>query len=298
MSAWRRENWNVGVVRAPVHRLLEAGELPATEWLPARRHSFIADPFAVEAEGRVHVFVEQFEYATRKGVIAHLELGGRGEPEVVLELPVHCSYPFPVRHEGEVFLVPETVEAREVALYAAASFPRGWSRAATLVEDVQAVDPTIFRHDGRWWLFATLRDRGEDSHLFAWHAQELLGPWLTHERNPVKVDVGSARPAGPPFVHGGRLYRPAQDCSGAYGRRVVFNRVDCLSPSSFREVVVGTASPDRSGPFPAGLHTVSGAGDLTLIDGKRLVARPPGVYVRALARELRRYRPPARRAAS
>jgi hypothetical protein len=51
---------------------------------------------------------------------------------------------------------------------------------------------------------------------------------------------------------------------------------------------VGAVSADRSGPFPAGLHTVSAVGDITLIDGKRLLARPPGVYARALARRLGR----------
>ncbi|HYZ82204.1 MAG TPA: glycosyltransferase, partial [Solirubrobacteraceae bacterium] len=277
-----RENWNIGVIHAPVHRLLEEPPPPVAEWLPARRRTYVADPFAVEVDGRTHLFFEQFEYRAKKGVIAHLDLsaGTRSEPEVVLDLPVHASYPFTVRHDGAVYLVPETVQAREVALYGTDTFPRGWRKLATLLEGVAAVDPTLFEHDGRWWLFATLADEGQDLKLFAWHAPELFGPWQPHARNPVKTDIGSARPAGATFVHEGSLYRPAQDCSKAYGGRVVLNRVDELSPTRFSETAVAVAGPDPEGPFPAGLHTICGAGDLTVIDGKRLIGRPPDVFVR------------------
>ncbi len=46
----------------------------------------------------------------------------------------------------------------------------------------------------------------------------LEGPWEPHRRNPVKCDVRGSRPAGTPFVHGGELYRPAQDGSKRYGK--------------------------------------------------------------------------------
>src|SRR5213596_456309 len=56
-----------------------------------------------------------------------------------------------------------------------------------------------------------------------------LGPWRPHPGNPVKVDVRSSRPAGGPFLFGGNLYRPAQDCSRTYGGGITINRVTHLS---------------------------------------------------------------------
>jgi len=96
------------------------------------------------------------------------------------------------------------------------------------------IDPTVVRHDGRWWMFCTNPD-APNHELHAFHAQRLAGPWIAHARNPVKVDVRSARPAGTPFYAAGALHRPAQDCGGGYGRRVVINRVDALTPTEFDE---------------------------------------------------------------
>jgi hypothetical protein len=97
---------------------------------------------------------------------------------------------------------------------------------------------------------------------------------MPHATNPVKVDAGSSRPAGTPFVHGGELYRPAQDCSKTYGRRIVLNRVIKLTVSEFEEERAAVVNPDSNGPYPHGLHTISSvlnAPNVTLIDGKRIV---------------------------
>jgi hypothetical protein len=67
----------------------------------------------------------------------------------------------------------------------------------------------------------------------------------------------------------GRLFRPAQDCSRRYGEAVVINRVDVLTPEAYFETPVARIAPDPAGPYPHGLHTVSAAGEWTLIDGKR-----------------------------
>ena len=90
-----------------------------------------------------------------------------------------------------------------------------------------------------------------------------------HALNPVKMDVRSARPAGTPFIHKGVLYRPAQDCSNAYGGRIAINRVNRLTATEFDEETVKFIEPFIDGPFPDGIHTLSAVGDITLVDGKR-----------------------------
>jgi hypothetical protein len=83
------------------------------------------------------------------------------------------------------------------------------------------------------------------------------------------MDIRSARPAGTPFIFENVLYRPAQDCSVTYGGRVAVNRVVRLTPDEFVEETVCHVEPDAGGRYNAGLHTLSGVGDLTLVDGKR-----------------------------
>lgn len=188
---------------------------------------------------------------------------------VALDLPTHISHPYIFEHQGKIFCLPETADAREIALYRCHRFPQSWEKASTLIARVPGVDGTPFRHEERWWLFSTIRNGSVNSDLYAWHAPDLFGPWQPHQKNPVKQDAGSAKPAGTPFVSRGILYRPAQDCSKKYGRRVIINRIIRLTPDHFAEEDAATIGPLERAPFPSGIHTISAVEKITLIDGKR-----------------------------
>jgi hypothetical protein len=188
----------------------------------------------------------------------------------VLDPGVHASYPFLIEHDGAIFMLPETSAAGELVLYEAVEFPHRWQRAATLLPGIPAADPSIVEYEGRWWLFATRADRGANQNLYVWHATTPMGPWVAHAMNPVKTDARSARPAGTPYISGGRLHRPSQDNSRVYGGRVVVNEVSILTPDDFEERPVGLVEPWPGSPYQGGLHTLSAVGGRTLIDGNRL----------------------------
>jgi len=173
--------------------------------------------------------------------------------------------------DGRLLCVPETHEAREIALYEVERFPDRWKRLATLVADIVIVDASVFRHGDWWWLAGSeAASKGANCELHLWFAPDLTGPWQPHPGNPVKIDVRSARPGGTPFLQDGVLYRPAQDCSKTYGGRIVINRVVTLTPSAFHEEFAVAVDPDGAGAYPQGLHTLSAVGNVTLIDGKRI----------------------------
>lgn len=187
----------------------------------------------------------------------------------------HRSYPYLFAHDGQVYCVPEASETGRVTLYRAVHPPGEWEEVATLMDGVSAVDTTIFRHDGLWWMMYTDGREGPHHVLYARHAEHLEGPWRPHAANPVKVDIHTARPAGTPFRVDGRLIRPAQDCGRRYGEAVVLNRVLALTPDRFVEEPVRRVGPFREGPYPDGMHTLSRVGpDLTLVDGNRVRFSP------------------------
>jgi hypothetical protein len=274
-KVFRAEEWNVGIVRRPIQSFLESSAEPEVHWLPMpKRGEFIADPFGICCDGSIRLLYEKYDYDAGKGVISCLTLtdGKIDQPErLAIDPPCHASYPYLVRHGGEIYCIPETSAAREVALYKACEFPHKWERSATLIQGLAAVDSTIFEHEGRWWLMCSDADLGPDSTLLVWHSRSLFGPWEPHAANPVKVDASSARPAGTPFVHEGSLYRPGQDCSKTYGGRVVIHKVTQLTPDEYAEEPASTIVPLTQGPFREGLHTISSAGDVTLVDGKRRI---------------------------
>jgi hypothetical protein len=270
LDRFARPYWNVGIVRDPVTRFLDPQFEPQIHWLePLAGRRFMADPFGAVANGKRYVFCERFDFHANKGDIAYFEIGAdleRGPLQTAIALDHHASYPYLFEYESTWYCVPETYQAREVALYAAADFPNTWQRVATLLDNVAANDTSLIRYDGRWWLFCTDYDRGFDSALCIWHAPSLFGPWEPHARNPVKLDKSSACSAGAPFVHEGVLYRPAQDCSRGYGERTVVLRVDNLTPDEFAESPVRTIPPD-SNRYSRGLHTLAPLGAWTLVDG-------------------------------
>jgi hypothetical protein len=297
--AWQRlfrhSQWNIGVLPVPVATLLHPGNYSdgSIKWFPLEnREMFLADPFGVMRGGTLHVLCESFPYRSGVGHICTVNYSPEGfttQPERAIELPVHMSYPFLLEDAGEIYCIPETCGADEVALFRAVEFPRKWSKVAVLVEHFGGVDSTVFRHDGRWWLMCTERGRDADLKLWVWHASHLLGPWKPHDRNPVKTDVRTARPGGVPFVHEGVLYRPAQDCSKTYGWRIAIQRVKTLTPSEFAEETVTIIEASANSAFPLGRHTLTPVGEVVLIDGHRAVFvwHAFWSFIKILARHLR-----------
>ena len=288
---FRHKQWGVGIVDVPIQSFLDPRFRPEVRWLPRsdRRH-FLADPFGVQSGQTLTILAEELDQAEQVGRVVAIECPEVGAPTIrrgILELAVHASYPYVVEHEGEIFCIPETSASKDVVLYKAIDFPARWEKVATLVQGIAALDASLVRFDGRWWMFYGVEGTAGTVTLHAMHAPDLRGPWMPHGANPLKMDVRSTRPGGTPFVHQGTLYRPAQDCSRGYGGAVALNRVTRLSPVDFHEEVVTFVRPDAHGPFPAGIHTLSAVGDRTVIDGQRRLF-VPALFFAQLRKMLRR----------
>ncbi len=268
-----RDKWNIGIANEPISSFLE--DKPNVRWLPpSGQGKFFADPFALNKNDNICILCEEYDYNSSRGRIVSLELNDFDHSpmyRVAMQSSVHMSYPYIIESRGDIYCIPETYQAREVSIYKAEKFPTVWTRVAVMIDNFAGVDPTVFRFDGRWWLACTNHDdHGSSNTLFVWYADGITGPWIAHTANPVKIDARSSRPAGTPFQHDGELFRPAQDCTSTYGGKIVLNRVTSLTPTVFREEHVQTITPYGDGPYPDGIHTISAAGDYTIIDGKRM----------------------------
>ena len=275
--------WQIGVARASAKAILLDRALDAAEivWLPtATPHAYLADPFGLWRDGILHIFAEAYDYRTRRGVIDVLRLSAGLDPidrRTCLAAPWHLSYPFVFEWDGQVFLLPEAFRSGALTLYRAARFPEQWVPVARFALDAPAVDPTLFRHEGLWWLAyapgTTIAARQGHLHL-AWATQP-MGPWHPHPGNPVRVDRSGARPGGKPVVDGGRLFLPVQDCSKTYGGALRALELVRLDPSHFEAELGETVQPgDNFGAARHGFHTLSGCGPLSLIDAKRTSHSP------------------------
>ncbi len=269
-NAAQHEEWNVGVLYQPISSLLDAKPSLNVRWLPApspgqQRRT----PFGYMADGQLNVLYGKYDAAAGKGDISRLRPKRDNvlkRSRTMLSTGTVLSHPFLFEHDAQLLAIPEN-DAGRVDLYRVNTGNEALDFVRCLI-DGELRSPTIFQHEGRWWLLGT-KAPWEDVALYVYHAPALEGPWTAHVLNPVKTDVRSSRPAGTPFMHQGQLFRPARDNSLTEGWRVAFMRVLELTPTSFREELVKTIGPLKGSAWSYGMGTVSAVGDLTLVDGKR-----------------------------
>jgi hypothetical protein len=270
-KAWLRDEWLVAVRARSAD-----GRLSPVRTLANPPGRYLADPFPIEVHGRHFLFVEDYSYDTRRGAIAVSEAGpddAWSPPRRVLERDHHLSYPFVFEHRGAIYMLPETGEAGRIELHRAVEFPDEWRLERVLLDKLTAVDATLHIDAGLVWLFANVMEGHEDSgHLWLFFSHSLDGEWRPHPRNPIVTDRGTARPAGRLFRRGGVLVRPSQDCRGGYGRAVVLNRVDVLSPSEYRETPIDRIEPTWLRGIE-GTHTYTFDSRYECLDGYRHIRR-------------------------
>ncbi len=288
------EQWMVGIVDMAFSDAVRAQQLPV-RWIGERMPSYCwADPFGVPGRPD-EIYCEEFDLRQGLGRIVRLTLDAHDVPscagQVDLGLPGHLSFPYLFHHDGVLYCVAESSQSRRCVLNRQDETGR-WQQVAVLLEDVAAVDPTIFEHDGRFWLLYTDVLMGQFDNVCLCYADHLLGPWQPHRQNPVKFDNGSARAAGSVVRDGDQLLRVAQVCKSGYGQAIAVNRIVHCTPEFYREETVGIVSPKADRVNPDGLHTMSDWGDRTVVDGKRHLFNAGVLWYRIVARVARALRLP------
>jgi hypothetical protein len=280
--------WRIGVLECPIQAVAIAGGLHQAKvrWMPEEHaYTFLADPFGIWRDGRLHLFAEAYDYRTRHGVIDHLELDAEFNPVsrgTVLREPWHLSYPSVFEADGETWMAPEAFRSGTFTLYRAKRFPDVWEPVTEIAFDAPAIDPTFFQWEGRWWCAyspdGTQQDKQGKLHLA--YADRLEGPWTTHPGNPVRIDLASSRPGGTPFVHEGRLHLAVQDCTRTYGGDLRLLVVDVLTPDRFEaEATPILKPPVDAGRYTGGRHTLAACGPVTLFDAKWIKGSPQGLAI-------------------
>jgi hypothetical protein len=266
------EWWSVGMTTTPVNDMVRAGITGAVRWLSADRgESFLADPFPWP--GTDQLLCEEMLSQEGLGRVVALSPDADGiwrRSSIVLHTNEHHSYPCTIRDGQETLFLPEANSRGATTLYRLMPDETPTPICA-VARGRRLADPTLFKHDGRFWIACTDLDIGLHDNLCLLYADQASGPWWPHRCTPVKIDICGARPAGSVFGIGPDLFRPGQDCARTYGAAVVIHRIDHLTPDTYRETVVGRLNPDPDGPFPHGLHTLAVDNERVWVDGKRFV---------------------------
>lgn len=241
-----------------------------------------ADPHVVYRNGRYHIFIEEFLRDRGTGHIAVMQMDDTGRysaPQPVLTRSYRLAYPFVFEWQGDYYMIPETSANKTVEVYRCVEMPTRWAFCGTLMENVTAVDTTLYCDGQKWWLFTNIRERPGASlgdELFLFYADTpLTKHWTAHPENPVVSDVRRSRPAGRLFEHRGQLYRPSRDSSRGDGYAVKINRVVTVSETEYREEEVSSIEPNWANDI-RGVGRLSHAHRLTVVDARlRRFIYPP-----------------------
>lgn len=204
-------------------------------------NSFWADPFLIEKEGNNYVFFEEYPYKTRKGILSCVKVDSEFNVEkywTIMEKDYHLSFPFLMREQGELLMIPETCNSESIDLYKCVSFPDKWKFQFSLLQGIKAADSIIEKIDNIYWLFTCVSNSEElevFEDLYLFYADEVEGEWIPHPMNPIKTDIQCSRPAGALVEYNSEYYRPVQNGAGGYGHAINFYKIRELNTLNYEE---------------------------------------------------------------
>jgi len=232
----------------------------------------------VEESGKHYLFIEE-EPLNSHGHISLITLekdGTYSDAVPIIKQPYHMSYPSVFKHEKTYYMIPETSENKSVELYVATDFPHTWEFKQHLMNDIHAVDTTLFYKDGLWWMFTSVTDfeGGWDNGSFSLFFSDDLfsSSWKEHPQNPISMNPNHSRMAGNVFEKDGKIYRPSQNSSKRYGYGFNLSEITKLSPTHYEEKIVREVVPDWDKNI-LGVHTLNFSKDFTIIDGVQMRSR-------------------------
>ena len=233
--------WSIGIYTGKTPFDLKASENIKNPVLTAQDVTdvpakFVADPFMVKEGSTWHMFFEVYNGKTSHGDIGFATSKDGYNwtyKKIILDEEFHLSYPYVFKWQKQYYMIPESFDANSVRLYKAKDFPTKWVFVKTLLAGEPYVDPCIFRHAGKWWLFTATPSCDT---LKLYYADILEGPWKEHPKSPVvKGDADIARPGGRVLIFDNRIIRYTQDAYPTYGNQVWAYEITELTTTSYKE---------------------------------------------------------------
>lgn len=229
-------------------------------------------PFGLKKDNRIYVFAEEFIHRKNKGQISLLQfdtVSNSIKRNSILERKHHLSYPFIFKHEQAYFMILSGSESRAIDLYQCDEFPQKWRFIMHLMENIDAVNTTLFADENCYWLFTSVNTIPEFSdyrELNLFYSDKLkTTEWTPHPGNPISTDCRDSLTSGRIFTHQGQRYRPSLSCSRRHGSPMRLKRITQLDSAEYEEQAV-SGNDGPWAPVPEGTRTFNFEAGITLID--------------------------------
>ncbi len=211
---------------------------------------FLADPFVVNYNGKTILFAENFNIKLNKGVISAYEISKNEYKEIgiAIEEKFHLSYPFIIKNENDIFLIPESHQAEDIRIYKCLEFPLKWELKEILMKNVSAADTNIIKFNNKYWMFTNIDssktgDHSSELHIF--YSDNLISKnWTPHKNNPVIFDSNQARNGGMIYSQSDKIYRVFQRQGfDMYGKSSGISIIKTLNENNYEEEILTNIEP-------------------------------------------------------
>ena len=267
--------WIVGIVKQPILEFIKKPNKKEIIWLyPENSYQFIADPFGIWKNNKLYLFVEFLDYRYKKGRIDCIVFDKnlkKISSHNVLKNKSHLSYPFIIKDEDKIYMIPESSKSGKTFIYESVDFPIKWKKIKEVIPNTAMIDTSVIKYQNKWWMFYSLPGKNGRAlkELHVAYSNSLLGNWKIHNNNPVSNDIELSRPGGRPFILDSLIHLPVQDSRQTYGGQINIIKLSKLNPKAFKAIKIKTIKPNLHGTYSDGLHTLTGCEGVTLIDCKK-----------------------------
>lgn len=255
------KKWTMGIYQENIEDIIRSKTFdPNIRWLKIDSFDkFHADPFLLSSNnGHIKIILEDFAYDDDYGKIALLTLDKdfkQVNHKIILDTKSHLSYPFIFSENNKCYVFPETKQNGKLSCYEYDPLNESLSFVKDIL-DLPLLDSTILKCKNKYWIFATISERDNDSKLYVFFSDSLLGPYTSHPRNPIKSGLNGTRSAGNFIEVDGVIYRPTQNCQNIYGESITINKITELTETNVAEEPYMNISINRKNKHNCGIHTI------------------------------------------
>lgn len=231
-----------------------------------------ADPFIYEKDGEVDLFFEFYSIKKRKAALGHKRISDTNEKiNIIYEFEGHSSYPCIFEWNEELYIIPETKAEKELVLLRCIEYPHKWIKESVLLKDVDFVDSTPFKINGKneIFLYSEVNEGNVDSILYIGELDVNSGS-VHNITELMKYNSSIGRPAGHVLYQDQNIIRVTQPGINHYGEKIEFKRIVMDKKIKYQEIKVGELSPkqiriDRK-EIIKGIHTFNRSEHYEVID--------------------------------
>lgn len=266
------KQWSIGISDQSIENIIRNKKIEHKfTWFPLdNKYQFFADPFIFKLpNNRYCILYEDYSYREQYGKISMRILDNNNTPlsiKTVLDTKSHLSYPSIFVEDQQIYVFPEAGASGKLSCYCYDDSNKSLNFKSNII-NLPLKDATILKYNRKYWIFSTKGGKNSNSQLYIYYSDNLFGPYISHDMNPVKTQINGSRPAGNFIIVDNEIYRPSQNSDKYYGSSISIYKINHLDEKDFEEEFYMSIVPEEKGRFNFGLHTINHVDNLIVIDG-------------------------------